>query len=82
MDQPCSRAPLDFLLQRRSGFNLAETTQVDGEVAGRSQGVGVIVSEDPPTAGQGVLVQVPAAWTSPSWYRSTARLLAEVRVSG
>ena len=32
--------------------------QVDGEVAGRGEGVGVVVAEDPAAAGEGVLVEV------------------------
>ena len=36
---------------------LAQRAQVDGEVVGRGEGVGVVVAQDPAAAGEGVLVR-------------------------
>ena len=36
---------------------LAQRVQVDGEVVGRGEGVGVVVAQDPAAAGEGVLVE-------------------------
>ena len=38
---------------------LPQRPQVDGEVVGRAEGVGVVVAQHPPIPGQGVLVQHP-----------------------
>ena len=46
------------LVQVAGGLHLPQLAQVDGEVAGGVQGVGVVVAEDPAAAGEGVLVQV------------------------
>ena len=42
----------------RAAWYSPSRTQVDGEVAGRGQGVGVVLAEHPAAAGQGVLVQL------------------------
>ena len=52
---------LPHRLMRRawcSPADLAQRAQVGGEVAGRGQGVGVVVAQDPPAAGEGVLVEL------------------------
>ncbi len=37
---------------------LTQPAQVDGEVVGRAEGVGVVLAQDPAAAGEGVLVEV------------------------
>src|SRR4026208_2412521 len=58
----CSAAALllDLSLQLLGRRYLPQLAQVDREVARRGQGVGVVISEDPPPPGEGVLVQLPA----------------------
>ena len=61
---------------------LTQPAQVAGEVAGRGEGVGVVVAEDPAAAGQGVLVERAGLLVLTQRPQVMARLLAEVRVSG
>ena len=76
-------APGEGVLVQLAGLLvLAQREQVDGEVAGRGEGVGVVVAEHPPAAGEGVLVQVAGLLVLAQRGQVGARLLAEARVSG
>ena len=59
---------LDVLLQLAGPLMLPQRPQIGGEVAGRGQGVGVVLAEHPTAAGKGILIQLagPLILTQPS----------------
>ena len=46
------------LVQVAGGLDVAQLAQVDGQVVGGVEGVGVVVAQDAAAAGKSVLVQV------------------------
>jgi hypothetical protein len=56
--QDAAAAVEGVLVQVAGGLNLAQLAQVDGQVVGGVQGVGMVWAQDAAAAGQGVVVQV------------------------
>ena len=75
--------PVQHLFLQFPGLRIvAQREQVEGELAGRGERVGVVLAEDPAAAGQRVLVERAGPPVLTQENRFNARLLAEVRVSG
>jgi hypothetical protein len=57
----------------RKRVKVAEIIEGQGEVAHGVQGVGVVVAEHPPVAGQGLLEEFPGSQQLPSFRRVSVR---------